>query len=183
VSAAAFDPWAALAKIREQAGAAPNPANPAKPTKGAAGRLGELDGLGEAPAVDGWCADIALSIRTAVAEGAEREADPDGFLVLVRPDGGRLVVTPATLASLEAAGVLPPLPPAVGRSMHAASARPPCWSDPDDLPVEGDRCRCGSMRFWTERGRRCGWLCSTCRPPLHLGADDALVVTTERTER
>ncbi|WP_198370504.1 hypothetical protein [Roseomonas rosulenta] len=130
------------------------------------------------PTVDGWCADIALSIRAAIGDGAEREADPDGFLVLVRPDGARLVVTPGTVAELDAAGLLPPLPPALSRSTHAASARPACWSDPDDTPVEGDRCRCGGRRWWTYAPKPDGWCCATCHPPVHLRADALLIVRT-----
>lgn len=168
MSAAAFDPWTELARIRERAGAAPNPASPAKPTQEPAGGLG---GLGGAPAFDGWRADIALSIRTAVADGAEREADPDGFLVLLRRDGARLVVTPGTFAALDAEGFLPALPTALARSRHAASARPACWSDPDDLPVEGDRCRCGGRRWWTYAPKPDGWCCVTCHPHGHLRID------------
>ena len=122
MSAAAFDPWAALAKIREHASGTPNPPNPAKLTEAGAGRLGGLDGLGVPPAADGYLADIAVSIRAALADGADREADPDGFLILIRPDGTRLVVTPGTAEALEAAGFLPPLPPALGKRALMAAA-------------------------------------------------------------
>ncbi len=121
---------------------------------------------------------IALSIADALADGADREADPDGFLVLIRPDGTRLVVSPGTVAALEAAGLLPPLPPALARSRHAATARPPCWSDPDDVPVEGDRCRCSARRWWTYAPKPDGWCCVTCHPPLHLPAGAVRVVDT-----
>jgi hypothetical protein len=123
-------------------------------------------------------ADIALSIRAALADRADREVDPGGFLILIRPDGTHLVVTPGTVAALEAAGFLPPLPPALVRSRHAATARPPCWSDSDDLPVEGDRCRCGGHRWWTYAPKPDGWCCTTCRPPMHLRAEAVRVVAT-----
>jgi hypothetical protein len=126
----------------------------------------------------GWLADIARAIGAAVAGGAEREADPDGFLALVRPDGARLVVSPATVAALDAAGFLPALPPAMARSLHARTARPPCWSDPADLPAEGDRCACGGRRWWTYAPKPDGWCCMTCHPPVHLARGDILEATT-----
>jgi hypothetical protein len=108
----------------------------------------------------------ARRIAASIADGAEREDDPDGWLVLVRPDGRRHIVAPHTLAELDAAGLLPELPPAVPRSTYAARARPPSWSEPDDEPREGDRCcMCGSGRWWTATPVPDGWCCSTCHPP------------------
>lgn len=141
---------------------------------------GEIEGRQPvaAPPAEWWLSDIARSIAEAVAAGADRDADPDGFLVLVRPAGERLVVRPATFAALDAAGLLPILPPALERSRHAATARPPCWSDPADLPVEGDRCRCGGHRWWTSAPKPDGWCCVTCHPPVHLRPEAVRVVTT-----
>jgi hypothetical protein len=130
------------------------------------------------PPAEWWLADIARSITEAVAAGADRDADQEGFLVLVRPEGERLVVTPGTVAALDAAGLLPPLPPAMERSRHAATARPPCWSDPADLPVKGDRCRCGGRRWWTYSPKPDGWCCAACRPPMHLRPETVRAVVT-----
>ncbi|WP_137126582.1 hypothetical protein [Roseomonas sp. HF4] len=190
MSTAAFDPWAALAEIRKQAKARADPKAPPDPAPAGRARLGRLDGLGgghlapavSAPRADAWLADIALSIGRAVAAGAEREADAEGWLLLIRPEGDRLVVAPHIVAELDGAGLLPRLPAAVERSTYAARARPPEWWNRDDEPQAGDRCRCGGRSFWTERDRPGGWRCSTCHPPLHLGIDHVLVVTTERTE-
>jgi hypothetical protein len=184
MSAPAFDPWVALARIEREngGGAVPPPAPPPPPP------ISRISGISrgapfetEKPAAPDdrwWLADIARSIRAALADGADRDADPDGYLVLVRPEGERLVVTPATFASLDAAGLLPALPPALAPSRNAATARPPCWSDPDDLPVEGDRCRCGGHRWWTYAPKPDGWCCVTCRPPVHLRAEAVREVTT-----
>lgn len=108
----------------------------------------------------------AARIAKSIADGAEREDDPLGWLVLVLPDGRRHVAAPHIVAALDAAGLLPDLPPAVARSRYAARARPPSWSEPDDEPREGDRCcLCGSGRWWTAAPTRDGWCCSTCHPP------------------
>ena len=108
----------------------------------------------------------AARIAASIADGAEREDDPDGWLVLVLPDGRRHVAAPHIVAALDAARLLPDLPPAVARSKYAARARPPSWSEPDDGPREGDRCcLCGSGRWWTAAPKPDGWCCSTCHPP------------------
>jgi hypothetical protein len=145
--------------------------------------VGEIEGAHDAPPVaaaptEWWLADIARSIAEAIAVGADRDADAGGCLVLVRPTGERLVVTPGTFAALDAAGLVPPLPPALERSRNAATARPPCWSDPDDLPVEGDRCPCGGHHWWTYAPKPDGWCCTTCRPPVHLRPEAVRVVVT-----
>lgn len=129
-------------------------------------------------AAEPWLAHIARRVAAALAVGAEREADPDGWLLLIRPAGERIVVAPHIVAELNAAGLLPALPDAVERSTYAARARPPEWWDGTDTPQAGDRCRCGSMRFWTERDRRGGWRCSTCHPPDHLAPEAAEQVST-----
>lgn len=105
-------------------------------------------------------------IAKSIADGAEREDDPDGWLALVLPGGRRHVAAPHIVAALDAAGLLPDLPPAVARSSFAARARPPSWSEPTDTPRAGDRCcTCGSCRWWTAAPTRDGWCCSTCHPP------------------
>lgn len=184
----AFDPWAALARIRAEAKAQPGP--PRREGAPEVG-LGELAALGgghpaksiSTPPAEHWLVSIGRAIAAAIAAGAEREADEGGFIVLIRPDGDRLAVAPHIVAELDAAGLLPVLPEPVGQSTFAARARPPEWWDGTDTPQAGDRCRCGSRRFWTERARPGGWRCSTCHPALHLVADEVLVVTTdERTE-
>jgi hypothetical protein len=60
----------------------------------------------------GGTESVAAAVRAALADGAEREADYAGWLVLRRPDGRRLVVAPRIVAELDAAGLLPPLPAA-----------------------------------------------------------------------
>lgn len=105
-------------------------------------------------------------IAASIADGADREDDPDGWLVLVLPDGRRHVAAPHIVAALDAAELLPDLPPAVMRCGYAARARPPSWSEPDDEPRKGDRCcLCGSGLWWTAAPRPDGWCCSTCHPP------------------
>lgn len=119
---------------------------------------------------------IARAIARALADGAEREADADGWLLLIRPDGARLVVAPHIVAELDAAGVLPALPEALERSPYADRARPPCWSEADDLPRDGDRCACGGRRWWIASRVRDGWCCVTCHP-----APPGLAVIRART--
>ncbi len=114
---------------------------------------------------DRWLDKLSRHILAALADGAEREIDPDGWLLLIRPDGDRLVVAPNLVAELDAAGLLPVLPDAVERSTYAERARPPEWWDGTDTPQPGDRCRCGSRSFWTEADRQGGWRCLTCHPP------------------
>jgi hypothetical protein len=112
-----------------------------------------------------WLVTIGRAVAAALADGAEREADAAGWVLLVRTDGARLVVAPHIVAELDAARHLPALPEAVERSTYAARARPAEWWDGNDEPKAGDRCRCGGRRFWTERDRLGGWRCSTCHPP------------------
>jgi hypothetical protein len=69
-----------------------------------------------------WLSSIARSIRAALADGAVRAADEDGWLLLLRPDGRRTVVRPETVAQLAEAGILPTLLAAVGE---------PAGDDPD----------------------------------------------------
>ncbi len=76
-------------------GAAASGARPARPGAG-----------------DAWLGGIAAGVRAALADGAEREADPDGWLILVRPDGRRSLMAPGTVAGLAEAGLLPALPDA-----------------------------------------------------------------------
>lgn len=137
-----------------------------------AAALARLEGVGPVPAPapappppDHWLARLAGAIAAALADGAEREADPDGWLVLIRPEGDRLVVAPHIVAELDGAGLLPRLPEAVARSTYTATARPACWSDPHDVPAKGDRCRCGGGRWWTSAPNPDGWCCSICHPP------------------
>lgn len=136
---------------------------------------------GAAPA-EPWLVGIARSIAAALAAGAEREADPEGWAVFVRPDGDRLAVAPRIVAELDRAGLLPVLPEPVACSAYAACARPPEWWDATDEPRPGDRCRCGSGRFWTEPGGRGGWRCATCHPPPP-GAMEALAWTGDGSSR
>lgn len=127
---------------------------------------------------DRWLDKLSRHILAALADGAEREIDPDGWLLLIRPDGGRLVVAPHIVAELDAAGLLPALPREAARSTYAACARPPCWSDAEDTPKPGDRCACGGRRWWSERTGPPGWCCITCHPPLHLKPEASEVVET-----
>jgi hypothetical protein len=108
----------------------------------------------------------AARLAASIAEGAEREDDADGWLVLVLPDGRRHIAAPHVVAALNATGLLPDLPPAQLHSGHAARARPPSWSNPQDRPRNGDRCCiCRSGRWWTAAPIPDGWCCSTCHPP------------------
>ena len=110
---------------------------------------------------------LASSVRMALADGAERELDPDGWLVLVRPDGRRLVLAPHAVVELERSGRLPPLPEPVDRAVGSACARPPSWSEVEDAPEPGDRCVCGGRRWWRHAQSPQGWWCAACRPVLH----------------
>lgn len=126
-------------------------------------------GAGDTPEVPHWAPAMAARIAAVLAEGAEREADANGFLILVRPDGRRHVTVPAALSVLEAAGLLPALPPALAVAEAAARARPVSWAEAADLPREGDRCPRGHGHWWTERAAALGWRCAACHPPVHLG--------------
>ena len=117
------------------------------------------------PAMLGWAGPAAAAIRAALADGAEREADRGNWLVLVRPDGRRRVMPPGTVARLEEAGLLPVLPEPRETVEAACCARPPSWSEPEDVPVAGDRCVCGGRRWWCDaEAPRCWW-CWACHPP------------------
>jgi hypothetical protein len=119
-----------------------------------------------------WLGGIAATLRAALADGAEREADPEGWLVLVRPDGRRSATAPHIVAELAAAGLLPALPEAREAVEAALHARPPSWSAAEDVPRPGDRCRCGGRRWWCEADEAPrGWRCAACHPPCHLPAD------------
>jgi hypothetical protein len=118
---------------------------------------------------DAWLGGIAEVVRAALADGAEREADPEGWLVLVRPDGRRSLTAPRVVTELDAAGLLPSLPDALQAVEAAVCARPPSWAEVEDAPRPGDRCRCGGRRWWTEATEPRGWRCRTCHPPDHLG--------------
>jgi hypothetical protein len=109
----------------------------------------------------------AERIAASVAAGAERESDPDGWLVLVLPDGRRHVVAPNVVSDLHSAGLMPKLPPKTPRSAYASTARPPSWSDTSDTPSAGDFCwACRSGRWWTAEPEAQGWACAVCHPPL-----------------
>jgi hypothetical protein len=119
---------------------------------------------------DPWLRSIAGSVARALAEGACRERDPGGYLVLVRQDGRRTTVAPHIVASLAEAGLLPPLPQA--QEVDASQLRrPPSWSDSADLPQPGEWCTCCSRvtraggRWWREAEAPSGWRCWTCHPP------------------
>lgn len=159
---------AALARLKA---AAPLPEAPAPPEPPPPPAL-------PPPPADEWLGTIARAIAAAVAEGAERETDEAGFVVLVRPDGSRLAVTPGAALELHRAGLLPTLPEAVARSRFAATARPACWSDPEDVPTEGDRCPCGGRRWWTSAPIPDGWACTNCPPTDHLAPEAVRTVTT-----
>jgi hypothetical protein len=119
---------------------------------------------------DPWLRSIAGPVARALAEGACRERDPGGYLVLVRPDGRRTTVAPNIVAALAEAGLLPPLPQA--KEVDASLLqRPPSWSDPAALPQPADWCSCCSRRsraggrWWREAEAPSGWRCWICHPP------------------
>lgn len=151
------------------------PAKVAKPAKVDAGaaKLSQLSQVSQPPVsktknpqAPSALALTAARIAASIAEGAEREDDADGWLVLVLQDGRRHIPAPHIVAALNAAGLLPDLPPARSRSGRASSARPPSWSDPQDRPRHGDRCCvCRLGRWWTAAPTPDGWCCATCHPP------------------
>ncbi len=107
-----------------------------------------------------------------MAEGACRERDPGGYLVLVWPDGRRTTVAPHIVSSLAEAGLLPPQAQAHAQEVDASQLRrPPSWPDPADLPRPGEWCTCCSRftragrRWWREAEAPSGWRCWTCHPP------------------
>jgi hypothetical protein len=132
-------------------------------------------GPAEAVCSTSWLRSIAGSIARALADGARRERDAEGYLALVRPDGRRLIVAPGTVAELAEAGLLPPLPQEQGEMQ-----RPPSWSDPEDVPSSGAWCGCcgrfdrSGGRWWREAEAPSGWCCWTCHPPE--GRSEAAVV-------
>ena len=172
MNALAFDPWAVLARIQADGGGVAVVSAPPISRISRISRGAPCETENRA-AADRWLLDIAKSIRAALSDGAEREADPEGWLLLVRPDGSRMVTAPPIVAELRAAGLLPDMEAGVARSVFASRARPPCWSDPNDRPVEGDRCTCGGRRWWGPEprrmagvapsvGRRCTWWPGRC---------------------
>ncbi len=120
----------------------------------------------------------AAALRAALADGAEREADTAGWLILVRPDGRRSVVPPGTVAGLETAGLLPALPAARETVEAARCARPPSWSETEDAPEPGDRCVCGGRRWWCDAKAPRGWWCYGCHSPDPLSAGRVREVRT-----
>lgn len=138
----------------------------------------ERDG---APPADGTIA-LASAIRAALAEGAEREADAAGWLVLVRQDGRRLVLTPDAVAALAGAGALPELPEAVEHADAARRARPSFWTVAGDPPRPGDRCLCGGRQWWrAEDGAT--WWCEACHPSAGIRAEMRDTTTGETGTR
>ncbi len=121
---------------------------------------------------------VAAALHAALADEAEREADLEGWLVLVRPDGRRSVVPPGTVARLEEAGLLPALPEARDAVEAARCARPPSWSEAQDIPLPGDRCVCGGRRWWCDAEAPRGWWCWRCQPPGPLPASKVREVRT-----
>ncbi|MBL6080214.1 hypothetical protein JMJ56_19535 [Belnapia sp. T18] len=117
---------------------------------------------------DTWLRSIAGSVARALAQGACRERDPAGWLVLVRPDGRRAMVAPHVVASLAEVGLLPSLPPEQEMDTSDLGC-PPAWSEPFS-PPSGSWCTaCGRFtqtggRWWRE-AERPGWCCWTCHPP------------------
>ena len=126
---------------------------------------------------------LASSVRMVLADGAEREADLEGWLVLVRPDGRRLVLAPHAVVELERSGRLPPLPEPVDRAVGSSCARPPSWSEVEDAPEPGDRCVCGGRRWWRHVQSPQGWWCAECRPVLHPRSGTMEVETADRLHR
>lgn len=124
---------------------------------------------------------IAGSVAQALAEGAHRERDPDGWLVLGRPDGRWTKVAPHIVASLAEAGLLPPLPPEQEMDTSILGC-PPSWSEPSGPPPGAWCTACG--RFTQRGGRwwrdveRLGWCCWTCHPPDGVPATAVVEVRT-----
>lgn len=135
-------------------------------------------GAARTEAGDAGLGGVAAAVRAALADGAEREADPEGWLILVRPDGRRSVMPPGTVARLEETGLVPALPEAHETVEAARCARPPSWSETEDVPVPGDRCVCGGRRWWCDAEAPRGWCCWTCHPPEPLPADKVHEVRT-----
>ena len=158
---------------REAGGAAGAPYAPHDPCARAPG-----GGAARTEAGDAGLGGVAAAVRAALADGAEREADPYGWLVLVRPDGRRCVMPPGTVARLDEAGLLPALPEARETVEAARYARPPSWSETEDVPVPGDRCVCGGRRWWCNAEAPRGWWCWACHPPQPLPADAVREVLT-----
>ncbi|WP_143018322.1 hypothetical protein [Belnapia rosea] len=125
------------------------------------------------PGPGSWLRSIAASVARALAEGAHRERDPDGWLVLVRPNGRQTMVASHIVASLAEAGLLPPLPPEQEADTSGLGC-PPSWSEPSE-PPRGAWCWCCGRftqrggRWWHEADRL-GWCCWTCHPPDGLPA-------------
>jgi hypothetical protein len=91
---------------------------------------------------DAWLASIARSIRAALADGAVVATDADGWLILIRPDGRRLTVSPTTVEQLRAAELLPDLPDAVragGGRRRRGRARRRAGCDPVRAPAAACR--------------------------------------------
>jgi hypothetical protein len=128
------------------------------------------DGAACSAAGDAGLGGAAAALRAALADGAEREAHPEGWLILVRPDGRRSVMPPGTVAQLAEAGLLPALPEARKTVEVARCARPPSWSETEDAPEPGDRCVCGGRRWWCDAEAPRGWWCWGCHPPDPLPA-------------
>ncbi len=129
------------------------------------------DGAARTAASDAGLGAAAAARRAALADGAEREADTAGWLILVRPDGRRCVMPPGTVARLDEAGLLPALPAARETVEAARCARPPSWSETEDVPLPGDRCLCGGRRWWRDAEAPRGWECWACHPPDPLPAN------------
>ena len=133
--------------------------------------------IAQSGAVEQDLSPAAASIQSALADGAERELEPEGWLVLVRPDGRRLVLAPRAVAKLERSGHLPFLPEPAERAAGAACARPPSWSEVEDAPEHGDRCVCGGNQWWRHARPPHGWWCAECHPLLHTKGGTVKVET------
>jgi len=171
VSAAAFDPWAALAKLRAglpaPAAAAPisrissisrqEAADPEIHRDAAAAPISNFSGFSSGEAVHSeiqaatddvvYLARLAARRRRAIAEGREFWTRPD------------------VLAAMHAHELDP------GEDAERIGQRRlPSWADAALSPLAGDWCACCGKsdrlggRWWREATAPTGWRCSRCHP-------------------
>lgn len=160
MSAPAFDPWAALARIEREAGSEALPPDPS-PTP-------------------------AISRISGISRGASCETEIPRAPDAMAHDDAEAVAMAAHYAAEGEAQPYQPGDPDPLRDGLLASAlqRPPAWSDPSLIPPPGAWCSCCGRfdrkggRWWTTAPEPDGWACVTCHPPDHLPTDAVRVMQT-----
>jgi hypothetical protein len=171
VSATAFDPWAALAKLRA-----------GRPAPAAAAPISDFSGFSRREAADPEIHRDAVaapindfsSFSSGEAVHSEIQAATDDLVYLAKlaarrrraiAEGRDFWTRPDVLAAMHAHRLDP------GEDVaRIGQRRMTSWADAALTPLDGDWCACCGKsdrpggRWWREATAPTGWRCSTCHP-------------------